>query len=76
MKEDDQSPESLRLFLIRNHVPLLGNAMGEIYQQVVLRCLESDFDDVQDQSDSMTETASILGVFEDNVVIPLRTCCA
>jgi len=73
MQGDDQSPESLRLFLIRNHVPLLGNSMGEVYQQVVLKCLESN---IVSTEDVMTEVASTLAAFEDNVLIPLRTCCA
>ena len=76
LDEEDQSPENLRHFLIRNYVPRLGNAVGEIYQKAVLRCLTSDFGDAQRRSNSTADNFSLLSAFDDNVVVSISRCCA
>jgi hypothetical protein len=75
MQSDDQSPEALGEFLLAKYVPRLGSSMGLIYQEVVRKCLKSEFGH---ESDSIADenAASLLLSFEECVVARLRTCCA
>jgi hypothetical protein len=76
MKDDeDQSPEALKKFLLKKYVPKLGSAIGQIYVGVVLACLKSEFES-QSSSAEIEDKDSTLALFEERVVIPLRTCKA
>jgi hypothetical protein len=72
--EEDQSPENLRAYLLRTYVPRLGHKMGERFQKVVSKCLNSDFESIT--SELTSPNKSVLREFEEEVVMPLKNCYA
>ena len=77
MGGEDQSPSSLRQFLLERYVPRLGSTVGEIYQSAVRRCLCSDFNLSQVRAGGEDEsTVSILSSFREGVEVPLSRCRA
>jgi serine/threonine protein kinase len=73
--EDDQSPEALRNFLLKRYVPRLASTMGNIYRNVVEKCLKSDFPD-EEADEQGVKTMQVLVAFQENVVAPLSACNA
>jgi serine/threonine protein kinase len=71
---DDQSPEKLREYLLKNHVTRLHTRMGKFYQDAVRTCLTFDIrTDPRKEGSSLND---VLEAFEHKVVAVIRRCTA
>lgn len=73
-RDEDQSPENLRTWLLENSVSELHMVMGGIYQEVVRTCLTFQGDEslVQDH----LIPPEVLEKFGEEVLLRLGMCCA